>query len=51
MKLVSSRITSPENLFLWEANLIGPANCPFKNDVFAVSIHIPTKYPFKRPKI
>ncbi|CAH8383243.1 unnamed protein product [Eruca vesicaria subsp. sativa] len=51
MKLVSSRITSPENLFRWEANLIGPANCPFENGVFAVSIHIPTKYPFKPPKI
>ncbi|KAF8047500.1 hypothetical protein N665_3000s0005 [Sinapis alba] len=36
----------------WEANLIGPEKCPFENGtVFAVSIHIPTKYPFKPPKI
>ncbi|KAG2296694.1 hypothetical protein Bca4012_017583 [Brassica carinata] len=48
---VISRLASPANVFRWEANLIGPENCPFENGVFAVSIHIPTKYPFKPPKI
>ncbi|KAG2296693.1 hypothetical protein Bca4012_001824 [Brassica carinata] len=51
MKLVNSRLASPENVFRWEANIIGPANCPFENGDFAVSIHIPTSYPFKPPKI
>ncbi|KAJ0261999.1 hypothetical protein HA466_0050090 [Hirschfeldia incana] len=48
---VISRLASPSNVFRWEANLIGPENCPFENGVFAVSIDIPTKYPFKPPKI
>ncbi|CAN8285254.1 unnamed protein product [Cochlearia groenlandica] len=48
---VSSWLVSPENVFRWEAAIIGPAGCALENGVFVVSIHFPTKFPFKPPQI
>lgn len=48
---VSSWLAAPENVFRWEATIIGPASCPYKNGVFNVSVHIPTEFPFEPPKI
>ncbi|XP_010469545.1 PREDICTED: ubiquitin-conjugating enzyme E2 2-like [Camelina sativa] len=48
---VSSWLPSPENVFRWEATINGPPGCPYEKGVFALSVHIPTQYPFEPPKI
>lgn len=38
-------------VFLREGAIIGPANTPFEGGMFRLSIHFPTDYPWKPPKI
>lgn len=40
-----------DNLYEWVATLIGPANTPYANGVFFLSIQIPPEYPFNPPTI
>jgi ubiquitin-conjugating enzyme E2 D/E len=41
----------PENLFEWEAKIVGPQGTPYENGVFHILMKFPEDYPFKPPKI
>ncbi len=40
-----------DNLFEWEAVLLGPTETPYEGGVFILNIHIPIDYPMKPPNI
>jgi len=40
-----------ENIYEWEAVLIGPEDTPYHGGVYYLSIYIPLEYPMKPPNI
>jgi len=43
--------TSEDNLFIWEAYIMGPSETEYQNGLFSATLTFPTDYPLNPPKM
>eukprot|EP00744_Colponema_vietnamica_P001243 GILI01002083.1.p1 GENE.GILI01002083.1~~GILI01002083.1.p1 ORF type:complete len:155 (+),score=18.71 GILI01002083.1:54-518(+) len=48
---ISASPISDDNLFLWEASIVGPDETPWEGGIYALRITFPDNYPDRPPKI
>ncbi|ESQ38588.1 hypothetical protein EUTSA_v10029177mg [Eutrema salsugineum] len=51
--LVSEFSAGPvaEDIYEWQATLLGPPRSPYEGGIFFISIHFPPEYPFRPPMV
>lgn len=40
-----------DNIYEWDAMIIGPTKTPYEGGMFKLKIYFPTDYPYKAPKV
>ena len=46
---ISAGPINEDNLFYWEATIIGPDDSPYENGIYKIIMNFPSEYPFKPP--
>ena len=47
----SGGLVNTDDIYIWEATIIGPIDSPYSGGIFKLKIMITDKYPFKPPRI
>ena len=47
----SANPVSPDNIYTWNAKIIGPIGSPYAGGIFNLQLDFPKKYPFCPPKV
>eukprot|EP01125_Pyxidicula_operculata_P013034 TRINITY_DN42_c0_g1_i3.p1 TRINITY_DN42_c0_g1~~TRINITY_DN42_c0_g1_i3.p1 ORF type:complete len:117 (-),score=13.04 TRINITY_DN42_c0_g1_i3:251-601(-) len=48
---VSAAPTGEDNLYVWDATIFGPEDCPWEGGIFSLKLKFPEDYPTAPPKV